>query len=339
MIRKQLKNNFHILFIYTLLAFPLFYFIYKFGILLGGYDDANSYLKLYSDLTSKEVPSPFNMRLLSAAIIKIMSSTGLYYNTQCSIDSFPEVNKLLFFNNIFFNFICITITSYSIFVIFVQLGYSKILSFLMGNVYLLGFGTLFFLMMPGPDSLSVLLFTWLMYHYVQKNPYIFLFFILLIFQREYYFLVFILVSILDYFKYEKNKYYLYVFLLSLVSFLIYYILRKTIFHTEHWSQQTSPSFLISSLLDINIELIPMFKQTIMTMNLYLIYIFVLLYKWQKKMEINKHYLITSLLILAQITLLSFAAKFGNNNGRYFYLITPLLLYYLINELTPLLKEK
>ena len=262
---KQLQVP--VLILYMLLAFPMFYFAYKFGILLQGYKDAESYLKLYENLSSPDVESPFNMRLISASIVHFMGKFGWCYSTECAIDAFPQFNKVYYFNNLFFNFFCIALTSYSICISFIKLGISKWLSFMSGMLYLLGFGTLFYLMMPGPDAFSVLVFTWLLYFYLQKHVAVVPFFLILILQREYYFLVFMIVAIMD------------------------FILRKTIFHTHHWAHQTSPEFLLHTLFNSDLQPIQLIKQTAMTMNIFFIYLGLIVYKWQKGLSINKHYLV------------------------------------------------
>ncbi len=332
--KKRLNQlNLHVLLIYVLLAFPMFYFAYKFGVLLQGYKDAESYLKLYANLSSPDVEAPFNMRLISASIIHLMDKIGLIYPTECAIDAYPQFDKGLFFNNIFFNFICISLTSFSLFTIFKKLEFNVLFSFLAGVLYMLGFGTVFYLMMPGPDAFSVLVFTWIVYFYVKKSVAIVPLFMLLILQREYYFLSFMVISAMDYLKF-KHKYFGLVFLLNILCFATYFALRKTIFHTYHWQHQTSPEFLIKTLLNSDLQIVPLVKQTMMTMNLYLVYIFILIYKRFKGLEINKHQLYITLLLLAQITILSYAATFGTNNGRYFYLNIPLFLYFMMLEIKP-----
>ena len=332
--KKRLNQlDLHVLLIYVLLAFPMFYFAYKFGVLLQGYKDAESYLKLYADLGSPDVEAPFNMRLISASIIHSMDKIGLMYPTECAIDAYPQFDKSLFFNNIFFNFICISLTSFSLFTIFKKLEFNVLFSFLAGIMYLLGFGTMFYLMMPGPDAFSVLLFTWIVYFYVKKSVAIVPLFMLLILQREYYFLSFMVISVLDYIKF-RHKYFGLVFLLNLLCFATYFALRKTIFHTYHWQHQTSPEFLIKTLFNSDLQIVPLVKQSLMTMNVYLVYIFILIYKRWKGLKINKHHLFITLFLLAQITILSYAATFGTNNGRYFYLNIPLFLYFMMLEMKP-----
>jgi hypothetical protein len=337
MIDKFFKFNLHILLLYVLLAFPMFYFVYKFGILLEGYADAKSYLELFNNLASKEVPSPFNMRLLSAVCIHFIEKTSILYNTECAIDAFTGVSKHFFFSNVLFNFVCVSLTGFSLYLIFIKLHFPKLLSFLAGVLYLLGFGTIFYLMMPGVDSLSVLIFTWLLYYYIKKSYWIIPLFGLLILQREYYFLVFMVIAFMDFFKEGKNRYCLSVLIISIISFGIYFVLRKTIFYTAHWNHQTSPGFLLNSLFSLKISLLPMIKQTFMTMNVYFIYLLILAYKKHKGLEINKYHFFVTIVLIFQITVLSFAATFGNNNGRYFFLNIPLILYYLLLETRPLFK--
>lgn len=331
--KKINQLNLHVLFMYLLLAFPMFYFAYKFGVLLQGYKDAESYLKLYANLASPDVEAPFNMRLISASIIHFMDKIGFMYNTECAIDAYPQFDKSLFFNNIFFNFFCITLTSFSLYSMFKKLGFNVLMAFLSGVLYLLGFGTLFYLMMPGPDALSVLIFTWVIYFYIQKSYALIPLMLMLVLQREYYFLSFMVIAIMDYIK-HRQPFFLRIFLLNIGCFTVYFILRKTIFHTYHWQHQTSPEFLITTLFNSDLQLGPLIKQTMMTMNLYLIYLGILAYKKLNGLAINSHHLFITLLLLTEITILSFAATFGTNNGRYFYLNMPYFLYLMMLELRP-----
>ncbi|MBL7838215.1 MAG: hypothetical protein JNM67_11920 [Bacteroidetes bacterium] len=335
--KKISQLNLKMLLVYILLAFPMFYFVYKFGVLLQGYKDAESYLKLYENLSSPDVEAPFNMRLISATIIHYMDKLGLMYYTECSIDQYPQFDKSLFFNNVFLNFFCIALTGFSLFKIFVKLGFNPLMAFLSGVIYLLGFGTIFYLMMPGPDALSVLIFTWVVYFYIRKSNWIIPLFVALILQREYFFLSFMVIAFMDWWK-LKDNYYIKIFGVNLACFLLYVVLRKTIFHTPHWSHQLTFKFFWYTLFNSDLQIVPLIKQSMMTMNVYLIYIFILVYKKIKGLSINKHHLITTLLMLAQITFLSFVMTFGTNNGRYFYLNIPYFLYLMHLELKPFYKD-
>ncbi len=331
------KNNIAILLTYLLLAFPFFYFIYKFGVLLKGYDDANSYLILFRDLDPKGVPAPFNMRLISPILIHLLHGTGLFYITECAIDAFPAVDKSYYFSNIFFNFICVTLTCHSIFLTFSKLGFSKVLSFLSGVLYLLGFGTIFYMFMPGVDALSILLFTWLLFFYQKKSYWVLPFFIAFIFQREYYFLFFIILAILDYIKQGRIKYFIHIFLASLICWTVYFLLRKYVFYSPRWNFNTEPGSLLENIINMKLDLFTMFRQTIMTMNIYFIYILILVYKKINGFKIDSYHFYITIVLFVQITILSIATTAGNNNGRYFYLATPFFLFLILKELTPMIR--
>jgi hypothetical protein len=333
----DLKNNLPVFFIYLLFAFPFFYFTYKFGVLLTGYDDAKSYFQLFVNLNPNEVPCPFNMRLISAFLVHCLHSTGVFYSTECAIDAFPAVDKSYFFCNGLFNFICVSLTSFSMFICFSRLGFSKLLSFLSGIIYLLGFGTIFYMFMPGVDALSILMFTWLWYFYMKKSYLVAPFFVAFIFQREYYFLVFLVIALMDYFKFAKQKYYIHAFLMAFICWTIYFLLRKYVFFTPHWHYNTSPSDLYSILISLKQDFIVMFRQTFMTMNLYFVYLSILIYKRTKHYPVSTYYFYMTLILFAQITIVSIATNGGNNNGRYFYFITPMILYLMLKELAPLFK--
>ncbi len=337
MIKFLLKHNFHVLFVYILLCFPLFYFVYKFGVVLAGYEDAKSYFKLFGNLSSHDVPSPFNMRLLSPALIHILHETGLFYNTECAFDAFPMYDKTYFFANVFYNFICVSLTSHSLYLAFTKLNFSKFNSFLAGLVFLLGFGTIFYLMMPGVDSISLLIFTWILFFYLKRNYWIIPLLLILVFQREYYFLFFMLVALMDFFRFKKEKYYIHVFAIATLGWLTYFVLRKYVFFTHHWHYQTNANSLLNGLLHIEIDLVTMFRQSFMTMNIYFIYLLVLAIKKYNDMKINTYNFITTVLLFIQITILSIATTSGNNNGRYFYFATPYFLYLILSEVNSILR--
>lgn len=331
------KKNLNVLLLYTLITFPLFYFVFKFGVLLGGYEDAKSYLILFRDLDPNGVPSPFNMRLLSPFFVHLLHQTGLFYDTQCAIDAFANVDKTYFFSNVLFNFLCVTFTCFSLYKVFNKLGFSQVLSFGSGILYLLGFGTIFFMLMPGVDALSVLIFTWILYFYLQRSYLIIPLLVLLIFQREYYFLAFMVIAFMDYFKMGKQKYFIHVFIVVFVSWTIYFLLRKYVFFTPHWHYQTSAGNLLSILLSFQQDFITMFRQTFMTMNLYFVYVLLLMYKRSKGYKVSMYHFYMTLILFVQITVVSIATTSGNNNGRYFYFITPFFIYLILLEISPLIK--
>lgn len=335
---KLKLQSFSILWIlFAILAFPSFYFVYKFGNPMYGTNDFFSYYILYENWDIQHVEAPFNMRLLSSFFVFLLNKMGLHYDTMCAFDQF-KLDKQVFFNAIFFNYLCITTTCVVIYNTINKYFRNPLLSFIAGLIYLMGFGTLFYEFMPITDALSILLFSVILYFYLEKNYWLVLPLLLLIMQREYVFLALGLVTILDFWK-HRLKYYLYIFILCIVCFGIYFVLRKTLFYTPRFDYQASPSFFLDSLLQLKFPLIPYIRQTLMTLNIFIIYLLIVLYKKWKKFEIDSFNLVKLLLLFLQINVISFAAVFGNNTGRYFYILIPLVIFQLIKELSPIVNLK
>jgi hypothetical protein len=330
-----LKTFFKISLVYALLAFPMFYFVYKYGTPDLGMKDFYDYYKLYSNWDLEHVDAPFNMRLLSTFFVYVMNQSGLHYNTTVAFAQ-TGLDQQVFFNAVLFNYLCITATCSVLFYLFKKQGQSTLLSFSGGALYLLGFGTLFFEFMPITDAFSVLFFTIILYLYLTKNYLIILPLLLMIIQREYIFMALGLLALLDYWK-LREKFHLHILLGCVLCFAIYFILRKTIFFTPKYDHQASFSFFLSSLFKLKFSLGPYIRQTIMTLNLFILYFLIMAYKKYKKLNIGSFDALKLFLLFVQINLISFAAVFGNNTGRYFYILVPLVIFYLVKEAKPLLK--
>lgn len=324
------RQNLIIAFLYTLLAFPLFYFVYKYGSPYLGMIDFFDYYKLYDNFDYHKADSPLNMRLVSSFFVYCLSKTGLVYNTMTHIDDAP-FSKIIYFNAIFVNFICVVLTSTIIFNIVYHYKNSVIMCFLAGLLFLLGFGTIFYELMPLADAMAITLFAWALYSYYKKSWQIIIPLVLLIFQREYIFLAFGLIALLDFWKF-RNKYYLYCLLLNLICFVAYIVLRKLIFETPRYSHHTNLEFMLGSFTKENFPLIPFIRQTFMTMNVFFIYVIIVIYKKCIKLNINKFEFNKSLFLLGQIIILTFLLSLGNNAGRYFYMLIPMIIVNIIEEL-------
>jgi hypothetical protein len=158
----------------------------------------------------------------------------------------------------------------------------------------------------------------------------------LVLQREYVFLVMGLVALLDFWK-QKEKYYLHVLIISIVCFAVYFILRKTLFYTPKYDHQASPMYFLESVFQIKFPLGLYIKQTLMTLNIFILYLIIVAYKKIKKISIDKFSLIKLLLLFLQINIISFAAVLGNNTGRYFYILVPMVIFYLVSESMAIIK--
>ena len=323
--------------IFFLLAFPMFYFVYKYGTPDFGLKDFYSYYDLYNNWDIEKVDAPFNMRLLSSIFVFLLNKIGLHYDTLTAFDQ-TGLDRQVFFNAVFFNMLCVVSTCVVIYLTIHKYFKDILLSFTAGLVYLLGFGTLFYELMPITDALSILLFAIILFGYFSKSYFIIIPLLLLIFQREYIFLALGLISFLDYWKY-REKYYLYTLGICVICFGIYYVLRKTLFYTPKYDHQASPAYFLRAFIELRFPIFPYLKQTLMTLNLFILYILVVIYKKIKNIEIDKFNLLKLVLLFAQINIISFAAVFGNNTGRYFYILIPLVIFQLVKEIKPLLLPK
>jgi hypothetical protein len=322
--------------LYVLLSYPLFYFAYKFGLPDYGGDDFFSYYFLYRDWDFSKVECPFNMRLISGFLIFLLNRLGLNYNTETAFMAIhPDYDQQVFFNAVLFNYLCVILTCIVIYKTIKLVSENELFAFLGGGVYLLGFGTLFFSLKPLSESCGILILSLGFYFYVQKSQWIYLIFPLALFQREYIFIVFGILAFYEFFLFRK-KYFLWVFICTILFFAIYYILRKTIFYTPRWNFQTSPVSFLDALADTGLDPASFIRQSILISNLFWIYLGVLLYKKLKRIPFNRHYLIIILLLLAEVLIMSVLARFGNSAGRYFYYTSPILIFYLFKELKPVL---
>jgi hypothetical protein len=328
--KQLIKLNFALFVLFALLVFPLFYFVYKYSSPYVGMIDFFDYYKLYKDMDYHSADSPLNMRLVSSFFIYCMSKAGIFYDTMTQMDDAP-FEKIIYFNAVFFNYLSVVATCVMIYHLARQRNQTILMSFLAGILYLLGFGTIFYQLMPLADAFSVLLLTIILWYYHKKSYLILVPLVILILQREYIFLALGLITLMDYIKY-KDRYYLASLLACIVCFSAYVILRKLYFETPRYSHHTNVEFMIGSLTTLHFPLVPFIKQTLMTMNLCLVYFFVVGYKKYKRLEINRYELLKIVLLVVQVLVLSFLLALGNNAGRYFYLFIPLVILYLVEEI-------
>jgi len=328
--KNFIKLNGILIFFYTLFAFPLFYFVYKYSTPYFGLSDFFDYYKLYENMDIKNTDSPLNMRLVSSFFVYCMSKTGLFYNTPCAIDG-EAFSKVIYFNAILFNFMCVVTTCLVIFHLVKSRGFSTLMSFTAGLSYLLGFGTIFFEITPITDAFAVLLFAIVLQLYYKKSHFILIPLVILIIQREYVFLALGFFAFIDYMKF-KSRYTLQVFLYCLVCFIIHVILRKLFFETSRYAHHTNVNFILESITRLSFPILPFIRQVGMTLNIFIIYVFVVAYKHFKNISYDKHEFLKINLLFVQLLIIAFLLALGNNSGRYFYILTPLLIVQIVNEL-------
>lgn len=323
--------------LFALMAFPLFYFVYKFGDPEPIAHDFFQYYYLYKDFDISKVIAPHNMRLAGPFIVHLLYKLNLFYNTASAFDTYTSWGfmKQVYFNALLFNYICVSTTCCLLFYLLKKHTQHILLSFIGALLYLLGFGTLFYELMPTTDAFSVLLFTLTLYLYFRQNYTVLLLLAILIFQREYILIAISTLAILD-FIYVKQKFYLHILLAGLLFFLIYILLRKTLFYTPHLDHQASVSYFLSSLFKLNFPLWQYLKQTAMTLNVFYLYLGMLIYKKYTGAKTDGFYFLKISVLFVQVNIICHIAGHGTNCGRYFYMLIPLIIFILIKESAPVL---
>lgn len=337
----MLKPSRLVIFIlYALLAFPAFYFVYKFVDVSDIAHDFFQYYRLYNNWDWHNVNAPFNMRLFSSYLVFLQTKLGIYYQTASAFDHYVGYgfNKLVYFNAILFNYLCVVLTSTGIYGILFSELKNRALAFTGGLLYLLGFGTIFYELTPCTDAFSTVLFLATWHVYRRKSPWIYVLLLAAIFQREYILMVMALLPLLEYAR-SKQKYLLKVSLCSIVCFGMYFLLRRTYFYTPALSFQTNFGSLWQAFLHPDFSLSAFVKSLDLTLNIYFVYMGIVFYKWRKRISIQRYAFYNINVLMLQIVLISFAASLGNNAGRYFYMLSPMIIYYAVVEASAIVGYK
>jgi hypothetical protein len=337
---KGFRQNTLVFFVFAVLGLPLLYYAYKFGTPEFGGLDVYSYYKLYTNWDFAAVDSPFNQRIISSYAIYLIHLTGIKYNTETAITALG-LDQQVYFSALLFNYMCVVGTSLLLYNMAKKfLNAEPVFSFSTGLLFYLGFGTLFFLITALSDALSVLLVAWIFYSYLEKSLWLIPVLLLSVFQREYIFFVFGLMAFVHWFTEKSDRrYYAIVFGVNVACFLAYYVCRKTLFFTPRFEHQIDFSKFWHTIQHSISDFKAYLRQTLMIQNLLFIYISVCVYKWWKKIEFNRVYLVIVLLLFLEIVVLSILIGLGNNTGRYFYMTAPIVIYLIAKEFLPLLKKQ
>jgi len=322
--------------LFLLLSFPLFYFVYKFGDPEPLAHDYFQYYWLYKEFDSDKVIAPHNMRLVGAFFVYLFYKLNFFYETVSAFDKYQDWGflKQVYFNALLFNYLSVAATCVVLFQILQRKFQSVLLSFNGTLLYLLGFGTLFYELMPGTDAFSVFLFSLSLYCYLEKRYVIILLLVLLIFQREYILIVFSTLALMDLYK-TKHRYFFMVFVVSTLCFVIYYVLRKTVFYTPHLDHQASPGHFWDSVIQTDFPWGLYLKQLALTLNVFFIYLGLLIYKKWNNLAIDRFLFFKLMVLFVQINIISYLAGHGTNCGRYFYMVLPMVIYMMVKEVYPL----
>ena len=174
--------------------------------------------------------------------------------------------------------------------------------------------------------------------YIRKSKWQYLVLVAAVFQREYVFFVFGLVAFIHWFTDKTNRrYYATVLVANVACFLIYILMRKTLFYTPRYEHQMAVSSFLEKIQYSITDYGAYFRQTFALQNILILYTGLFIYKKMKGMEVLPVNLLISYALLAEIVILSLFIGLGNNTGRYYYMSVPLLIYFLALEALPLFR--
>jgi hypothetical protein len=327
-----MKTNLKVLFSYLLLSYGLFYYAYKFGSPdLQGLKDYEEYEKMYETWDIEHIESPFNTRLVSAYVIYSVNKLHLSYDTDIAYTNELQ-KKQTYFTALLVNYIFIIINAWLIFVYIKKYGLNEVWSFAGGLMFLYSSSTLFFYLNPLTEAFSAILATLVFISIQRKNFYFIIPLLLAILQREYLFFMFGLFAVLMLW-YEKadRGYYLKLLGSTLVAFIVYFILRKTIFYTPQHADQLSFSAYLGNVTRLYVSVGTYIKQSLVIQNTLVIYYSVIAYKWITKQKINQKGLVIISAFIIQMIIIAQLASLGQTIGRLLFFCSPLLIYSLLLE--------
>jgi hypothetical protein len=322
--------------VYLILAFPLFYFVYKFGDPLRYAYDFFHYYKLYDSWQWTDVLPPFCLRVVSPFLTYLLHGTGIHYDTSITFDQYAPYGfqRDVFFASVFFNFLTVAGTATIISEILRSHTQQRFLPFIGGLLYLSGFGTIFYHLMPLTEAFSTLVFTAILFCYQRRSWWAFAFILIAALQREYILFAVALIALLDVVQ-NRSRYNMSVFVLSALLSVGYFLFRKFYFPYHENPRQISVELMVKGLTFPGVAIPTLIKQTVITMNLLALYVFILAYKTLKKMSISRELAVRNLLLLLLAAVLTVLIGLGTNAGRVFYITVPVVVIGIAKEMESL----
>mgnify|MGYP001136898469 CR=1 FL=1 len=317
------KHKLFFLILFILIYYPLLYYVYKFYSPLLGGNDFFHYYNLYKNFDVQNTEAPFNMRLLSSFIVYMINQLGICYSTYIHFND-PKIDPCVFFNAILVNWVSVVVTAYLIFIETIKKFNDITWGLTISLIFFLSFGTIFFLLSPISDGFSVMLITITYVFYKNKSNLIYLFYLFLLFQREFAFVIFGLISFIE-FIYTKSRWYLLQCIINVLFFIFYYFLRKTVFFTPLYSNQISEQNFIHSFFYISLDVPAFIRQVFLSQNIYMIYFLMVLINYRLTHQINKKHIMTLILFVFITFIISRIAVANNNMGRFLFMFVPILI--------------
>lgn len=329
-------KNMLLFLLFLFFAFPLFYFVYKFGDPDQIAHDFYHYYGLYDQFDVVHTKPPFNMRFIGAFFIYLIHQLGIYYNTETRFDQYAHyMQEEVWFAAVFFNFLMVAATATLITKLYSRYytssnNYDLLHGVLAGLVYLLGYGTMFFDLMPVTEAFSTFLFVVMLWFYHKHSYWLVPLLVVCVFQREFLLLLMVCMC-LFYQNKESTKYFKRIAIIACVLLLAYFFIRSRWFYNPELHHQTNIMAMFHQMQTLGVSATLMVKQSVISLNLFLIYLFVVGYKYFGNTPVYSKGFYTLIAMLGMAAVVTLAGGLGTNFGRMFYLATPLLACLLVKE--------
>ncbi|MEZ4722075.1 MAG: hypothetical protein R2813_09400 [Flavobacteriales bacterium] len=324
------KHSIGVFFFYLILAYPVFYFSYKFGSPeISGQADYFAYYKLYKTLSIEGVDAPTNMRLISSFLVYLIYQSGFYYPVEI-VFSDPAYDQAVYFSSVFVSFVSAAVTSTIIYNVVLSYSKNHMAGIISGCLYFLQYGTVIWGSGGLADGFSTMLFALLLYTYLKRSLTLFVCLLpLAVFQREIILMAFATFFFLEFglrlYEHVWAKRALGLLVYTLGLFAIYVYLRETVFFTPRYSGYTSSTFY-QDLFDFSpASILKYLRGTILSQNLLWLYLGLIFYSLKKKIPFDKQWSFYIIGFFVVINVVCFLLKAPSEAGRYFYVTSPLLI--------------
>lgn len=330
--KNTIYKNFLRLFLLLIASYGFFYYSYKFYQPYGGGVDFFEYYKIYvNPLDFDEASSPFVFRQLSAIFVNFFYEIGVYYSSDIFFIN-KNIDQRVYFSAIFVNYLFLVFTSWLVgFVAIDILNKLKFSDQLMaGFLCFMSFHSLSNVLTGLTEGVSWALIVIGFLFYIRNYTILTVIIVFLsVFQRETIIIFFGALSFFSIiFRRKIDTHNLTVLICSVIAFFCYITVR-ILSGATGYEGQLSYVTIINNFLSFSVGS-DLIKQGFLSQNILVmttILFFICAFRC-KNSVVNRDFLCV-LMAGFVIFLFCIAAGIGNNIGRVFGVITPILAVYFV----------
>ena len=328
---------------FIMISYGLLYFSYKYFSPNYGQSDFFHYYKMVLEpLNFSVTEAPFIYRQFSTAMTALVLETGLFYDIEIAYTQ-EGIDQRVFFAFILSNYFALLFTAFIVSrVVDLEIGKVTVLAPLIaGALCYLSFGASTYVLTGLVEGWSWFLIALALYAFKKENLLLFATVLAVsIFQKEIVSMIFGVMSavfvLFNYFRKEAlvNKKHIWFFVLSVVTFITYVLVRKVFIPVGGFENQLDLNQLIHYLVtydffDPRKLYITIFSQNLLYLCLSLFVITLFVYKYKSSYELLKTNTIFALVSACVVLfLIGMAAALGSNIGRIILATSPISAVYI-----------